>query len=487
MNVLPPGWAKAETTGSICLKPVKDIRVGARLRRELGDLAGLVQSISAVGLLHPIIVDESGELIAGLRRLQACRELRWDLIPVRVVQLEDPLRAQADENLVRKDFTPSEWVAVAEAIEARERHAAKARQGTRTDLGSELPAESAESRQRVAAATGMSHFTLGRARAVVEAARRDPERYAPLQERMDRTGKVNGVYRMLVVGEKAAAIERDAPHMPAGKFNVIVADPPWQYPERDPSQRGRTPYPTLSNEEIAALSMLEHAAEDCVLWLWATNAHLPAAFEILREWGFTYKTTLTWAKNRMGTGDWLRGQTEHCLLGIRGNPVVRLKNQPGRAVRWKDQVERLVLLAPPPSSQSRPSQGRAGADFAEAVRQWNADHGRDWGSPGTGECPACGHRDCFGRLPEIPEKWCCFSSNHQADSGGCGHQTADGHWIGDALDLEAHRRNVSRYQRSHAARGGDPGAHDQAERGDLGRTRVRPGNWAVPGSQHPFS
>jgi N6-adenosine-specific RNA methylase IME4 len=51
------------------------------------------------------------------------------------------------------------------------------------------------------------------------------------------------------------------------------------------------------------------------------------AFAVLDAWGFEHKTILTWAKNKLGMGDWLRGQTEHCLLAVRGNPVVQLANQ----------------------------------------------------------------------------------------------------------------------------------------------------------------
>jgi hypothetical protein len=77
----------------------------------------------------------------------------------------------------------------------------------------------------------------------------------------------------------------------------------------------------LTLAEIKALPVARLAARDAVLWLWATNAHLPDAFEVAREWGFSYKTTLTWVKPRMGTGDWLRGRTEHCLLAVRGRPA----------------------------------------------------------------------------------------------------------------------------------------------------------------------
>ena len=74
--------------------------------------------------------------------------------------------------------------------------------------------------------------------------------------------------------------------------------------------------------DVAAL-----AANDCILWLWTTNAHIRAAFDVVEAWGFEYKTLLTWVKNRMGTGDWLRGQSEHRLLCVRGRPVVNLTNQ----------------------------------------------------------------------------------------------------------------------------------------------------------------
>jgi N6-adenosine-specific RNA methylase IME4 len=83
----------------------------------------------------------------------------------------------------------------------------------------------------------------------------------------------------------------------------------------------------MTTDEICALPVPGLAHEDSVLWLWATNAHLRDAFRVLDAWGFQQKTVLTWVKDRMGTGDWLRGQTEHCVLALRGNPVVTLTNQ----------------------------------------------------------------------------------------------------------------------------------------------------------------
>src|SRR5258708_24043735 len=69
------------------------------------------------------------------------------------------------------------------------------------------------------------------------------------------------------------------------------------------------------------------APRDCILWLWTTNHHMREAFGVLDAWGFEQKTILTWVKDKMGRGDWLRGQTEHCLMAVRGDPIVVLANQ----------------------------------------------------------------------------------------------------------------------------------------------------------------
>ena len=68
--------------------PVDAIRVGKRHRKDMGDIAGLAASIADIGLLHPITVDEDGRLLAGARRLAACKLLDWKEIPVNVVKAQ---------------------------------------------------------------------------------------------------------------------------------------------------------------------------------------------------------------------------------------------------------------------------------------------------------------------------------------------------------------------------------------------------------------
>src|ERR1700730_16297644 len=113
---------------------IDQIQVGFRYRKELGDVRALADSIAEVGLLHPIVVTPEGRLIAGQRRLQACRLLGWKDVPVMVVDLLQAARGEAHENFVRKEMLPSEIVALKRAIEPVERREARERQGSRTDL-----------------------------------------------------------------------------------------------------------------------------------------------------------------------------------------------------------------------------------------------------------------------------------------------------------------------------------------------------------------
>jgi N6-adenosine-specific RNA methylase IME4 len=319
----------APTTLTIDLA-IADITVHGRYRREMGDVAALARSIKAIGLLHAVVVTPDKRLIVGARRLEAVKLLGRSTIPAAVVEnlddLASVLKATAEESTCRKDFTPSEAVSLGAAVEAAYRPVAEAK---RRD-GRNLPAScgkvdrhSRETTAVAATASGLRQRTYEKASKVVASG--DEELIAE----MDRTGRVDGVYRKLTIATQAEAIERRALELPRGPFDVIVVDPPWRYDKRrgDPSHRGSCPYPTMTVKEIAAMPIEELATKDAVLWLWITNAFLPVVWPIVEAWGFTYKTMLTWGKSKMGTGDWLRGKTEHCLMCVRGKPTINLTNQ----------------------------------------------------------------------------------------------------------------------------------------------------------------
>jgi ParB family chromosome partitioning protein len=66
------------------LVPIANIKVGERIRKDIGDIDGLAESIADIGLLNPITIAPDGTLLAGERRLEACKKLGWDKVPVTV-------------------------------------------------------------------------------------------------------------------------------------------------------------------------------------------------------------------------------------------------------------------------------------------------------------------------------------------------------------------------------------------------------------------
>lgn len=165
---------------------IEVVRVVGRHRKDLGDLGKLANSIEDVGLLNPITLTRDSRLVAGQRRLEACRLIGWDTVPVRFVDsLDDAarlLRAERDENTERKEMYPSELASLGEALYEIEARAARERQGTRTDLGckpsslqggkSEL--RTGETGEIVGEALGMSRSTYADLRFTYKASI-DPE------------------------------------------------------------------------------------------------------------------------------------------------------------------------------------------------------------------------------------------------------------------------------------------------------------------------
>ena len=112
------------------------------------------------------------------------------------------------------------------------------------------------------------------------------------------------------------------------KYKIIYADPPWRYARSKVQGAAEKHYPTMSIEELCALPVKEIADKDCILFLWATFPQLKEALQLIKAWGFTYKSVaFVWLKqNRKsptwfyGLGFWTRGNAEICLLATKGHP-----------------------------------------------------------------------------------------------------------------------------------------------------------------------
>lgn len=124
------------------------------------------------------------------------------------------------------------------------------------------------------------------------------------------------------------------------KFSTILADPPWQFQNRTgkvaPEHKRLSRYPTMTLEEIKKLPVAKIADERSHLYLWVPNALLAEGLDVMKAWGFEYKTNLIWYKvrkdggpDRRGVGFYFRNVTEIILFGVRGKNIRTL--QPGRS------------------------------------------------------------------------------------------------------------------------------------------------------------
>lgn len=124
------------------------------------------------------------------------------------------------------------------------------------------------------------------------------------------------------------------------KFRTILADPPWQFNNRTgkvaPEHKRLNRYSTMTLEDIKALPVAQVTDDICHLYLWVPNALLPQGLEVLKSWGFCYKTNIVWEKVRKdgepdgrGVGFYFRNVTELLLFGVKGKSARTLP--PGRS------------------------------------------------------------------------------------------------------------------------------------------------------------
>lgn len=115
-----------------------------------------------------------------------------------------------------------------------------------------------------------------------------------------------------------------------GPFGTILADPPWRFQNRTgkmaPEHKRLSRYSTMTLEDIMELPVAQVARERSHLYLWIPNALILEGLEVMRRWGFTYKTNLVWYKIRKdggpdgrGVGFYFRNVTELILFGVRGS------------------------------------------------------------------------------------------------------------------------------------------------------------------------
>lgn len=312
------------------------------------DVGDLKESIEELGILVPIIITEDGNIISGHRRWKTASELGMNEVPIEVEHYAnewEEKRAILEYNRYRQKTITQRMreakllkVLIKDAIAQRKLAGIKPAEEielnpiTKTfDLRRKCD-EGLRTDILVARETGFdSKDTFRRVEKVYDKAMEGDKLAVDLLTKLDE-GKVTPYSASKLVKreeelEEQRGIIEEGIELPPGLYDVIVIDPPWPYGrEYDPeTSRVASPYPEMSLEELRDIEL--PAADDCILWLWTTNAFMHSAYHLLEAWGFVPKTILTWDKQAMGIGVWLRGITEHCILATRGNPKVNLTNQ----------------------------------------------------------------------------------------------------------------------------------------------------------------
>lgn len=327
------------------------------------DYETLKNDIKENGLLEPIWLDPKNRVIDGRHRLRACRELKIE------PEFQETEYAEADVpgvvvglNLRRRHLNETQraWVAaklVPFFEQASKKRAGKGKAASEAETP-ENSDSSANVREKSIPAKGKSsvkaakvvgvgsrsvedakrvmdngceelHTALQAGEVKVSDAAKVAKETKTVQKRllkMVASGKAKHLRQALKQMKQAEAIKQIEAMDPAqGGYPVVVADPAWPYEARkaDTSQRGQTPYPQMTIPQICKIVI--PSAEDSILFLWVTNSHLVNgnAARVCGAWGYQPKTLLTWVKNRMGTGDWARSQTEHVVVAVRGKPKLK--------------------------------------------------------------------------------------------------------------------------------------------------------------------
>lgn len=349
------------------------------------DVGGLVAKIRESNWIKPLTVTQNNTIISGHRRYQACKQLGISSVPVEIrrfnneyeeleaLLLENEFREKTKEQKVKEGRT---WEVI-EGEKAKQRmlEAAKKtnedllkRDDKRVKDNCPEPLNSitnikelnGQTRDAVAKKVGFgSGRDYERAKKVVEAIeeiRRNGdfekaevlktvlekstdgalklvkenniERFTPERIERIKTGEasINEIHKEIKIEERVEERRQEVlapPPLPLEEYNVILADPPWRYDfSATENRQVENQYPTMEVEDICRIKV--PAADDAVLFLWATAPKLREALQVVKAWGFEYKTNMVWIKDKIGMGYYARGQHELLLIATKGSPKVPL-------------------------------------------------------------------------------------------------------------------------------------------------------------------
>jgi len=375
------------------------------------EFSGLTDDIKAHGLREPVWLHTDGRIVDGRNRYLACRQA--GVTPsFRTYDGDDSHLAAfvVSLNLHRRHLNESQRAMVAARIATLGRGGDRGNQYTGgkasidalpQDEAADLLNVSRPSVQRarkvqeegipeLADAVSSGKVSVSAASAIAEVSEEEQREVVAVDDEKEIIKRANEIKmrrraeRVREKAEKVAEIasRQTAPLLSLGPFPVLYVDPPWRYEHAESPEirQIENQYPTMALDEIKALNV--PACDDAVLFLWVTSPKLAEGMEVMTAWGFDYRTSMVWVKDKIGMGYYARQQHEFLLIGRRGSlPAPDPEDRPASVVtaprgehsvkpdEFYDLIERMYPLAERCELfQRRPRDGWAGwGNEAEAA------------------------------------------------------------------------------------------------------------------------
>ena len=293
------------------------------------DRQRLRESIAEHGVLVPVTIDQNGTLLDGHHRSALARELGVELPEPSVVHCsseEARLSVAATLNADRRQMTDGQRTILGRKLEERFRQLARQRQeelgrSHGEDPSGQLSRRGSKARDQVAEAVGIgSGRTYERnAKALEEIEESAPDLYEQIESGETDLRDARKEYRQRKKAERTQQIAEAPVAEHTGVYDVLYVDPPWRYDYSETEARKiENHYPTMSLDELKALEV--PADDDAVMLMWATSPKLGDALTLLHAWGFEYRTSMVWVKDKIGMGYYARQRHEFLLIAKRGSP-----------------------------------------------------------------------------------------------------------------------------------------------------------------------
>ena len=283
---------------------------------------------------EPIIINKHNVILDGHTRYEICQKHGLNY---RTEQREFPSKLEEKlyvitANLKRRHLTDMQKIYMAKPLEklitekAKQKQRESGKRGRNTQLGIltiGIKPKPIVTAKMVAGQIGVSERTYHRGKKI-----RDEGTPEEIQEALSKPRQISRVANKIKKRQNLQkAHAAGTPPMPEGIYDIILADPPWRY-DSEASQRGKADnhYATMTTKDICDLQV--PSAENALLFLWVTNAHIVDALRVIRAWGFEYVTNFVWVKDKNGLGWFARGRHELLFLCRKGRmPYPEVRNR----------------------------------------------------------------------------------------------------------------------------------------------------------------